>query len=93
MTTSDFTSNMCLVNPIASNPVQQKMTPKESAQISVWLNANAKEILDTERGKLGLSQASYLEKLLEGTLPNQMEAKIEELRQEIERLRIEIETK
>ena len=63
------------------------MTKKEANQISIWLSTNAKGILDEERTKLGLSRAAYLEKLIEGSLPNRLEEKIEELRLEIESLR------
>lgn len=66
------------------------MTPKETIQISIRLSLRAKEILEEERSNLGLSQSAYIEKLLEGSLPNQLEAKIEELRHEIESLRKEI---
>ena len=66
------------------------MTPKEVNSISIRLSARAKEILDEERNKLGLSQSAYIEKVLEGNLPNHLEAKIETLRLEIEALREEV---
>ncbi len=66
------------------------MAPKEINSISIRLSARAKEILDTERSNLGLSQSAYIEKLLEGSLPNMLESKIEALRLEIEKLRKEI---
>ncbi len=61
------------------------MTPKEVNSISIRLSARAKE-----RNKLGLSQSAYIEKVLEGNLPNHLEAKIETLRLEIEALREEV---
>lgn len=66
------------------------MTPKEVNSISIRLSMRAKEILDEERNKLSLSQSAYIEKVLEGSLPNHLEAKIEELRREIASLRKEI---
>ncbi len=66
------------------------MTPKEVNSISIRLSTRAKEILDEERNKLSLSQSAYIEKVLEGSLPNHLETKIEELRREIESLRKEI---
>lgn len=66
------------------------MTPKEIARISAVIDPKIKSILEEESEKAGLSQTEYLERLIEGTLPNVLEAKIETLRLEIEALRKEI---
>ena len=59
------------------------MSPKEIARISAVVSPAIKTILESESTKIGLSQTEYLERLIEGTLPNRIEAKIEELRKEI----------
>lgn len=79
-----------LLKLLVAYNIQNPMTPKEKAQVSVMLSNHAKEILDEERVKLNLSQAAYLDKLLDGTLPNRLETQIEALRLEIEKLREEI---
>ena len=63
------------------------MSPEEKKQISARLTARAIAILKEESDKLEVSQTEYLERLIDGTLPNRLEAKIEELRKEIETLR------
>lgn len=63
------------------------MTPKDYARLSAKIDPKIKAILEEESEKAGLSQTEYLERLIEGTLPDRMEAKIEELRKEIEALR------
>ncbi len=67
------------------------MSPSDKKQISARLSESARETLKAESEKLGLSQTEYLERLIDGTIPNVIEAKIESLREEIEALRLEIE--
>lgn len=63
------------------------MTPKEMARLSANIRPEIKRIIEVEAEKANLSQTEYIERLVEGTLPNRIEAKIEELKKEIEFLR------
>ncbi len=66
------------------------MSPEEKKQISARLTNRAIAILKEESEKLEITQTEYLERLIDGSLPNCLEAKMEELRHEIESLRREI---
>lgn len=67
------------------------MSPEEKKQISARLTNRAIAILKEESEKLEITQTEYLERLIDGSLPNVLAAEIQELRAEIERLRKEIE--
>ena len=59
------------------------MAPKEYDHISVKVSPEIKKILVEESEKAGLSQTEYLERLIEGTLPDRMTANIMAIRDEI----------
>ncbi|MGL4594771.1 MAG: hypothetical protein ACRCUY_08600 [Thermoguttaceae bacterium] len=59
------------------------MSPEEKKQISARLTDRSIAILKDESAKLELTQTDYLERLIDGSLPNRLEAKIEELITEI----------
>jgi hypothetical protein len=63
------------------------MTKKEIDFLTARISRVAKETLERESEKAGLSMTAYLEMLIEGTLTGRLEAKIEALRLEIEALR------
>ncbi len=65
------------------------MSPEEKKQISARLTSRAIAILKEESEKLEITQTEYLERLIDGSLPNKLESKIEALRLEIEKLREE----
>ena len=62
------------------------MSPKEMARLSANIRPEIKAILEEESANAGLSQTEYLERLIEGTLPNRLEAKIAELLAEIKKI-------
>lgn len=66
------------------------MTPKEIARISAVVDPRIKLILEKESEKAGLSQTEYLERLIEGTLPDRILEEMQAIRQEIKTLRKEI---
>jgi hypothetical protein len=66
------------------------MSPKEKKQLSALLSEATKKILDEQSKAHGFTRTQYLERLIEGTLPNRLEEKIENLRLEIEGLRNEV---
>ncbi len=59
------------------------MTPKEVDYLNMRIDKRAKDMLKEESEKANLSMTEYLERLIEGSLPNRIEAKIDELRNEI----------
>jgi hypothetical protein len=63
------------------------MTKKEIDYLNARISTAAKETLEEEAKKAGLSMTAYLELLIQGNHPGRLESKIEELRLEIESLR------
>ncbi len=66
------------------------MTPREIERISVKVSSETKRILIEESAKAALSQTEYLERLIEGTLPDRVSANMKTILAEIESLRKEI---
>ena len=63
------------------------ITPKESSQFNARLSSHIKDILQVEAEKANMTMTEYLERLIEGTLPDRLEAKMEAIRQEIRELK------
>jgi len=63
------------------------MTKKEIEFLNARISRIAKETLEKESDKAGLSMTAYLELLIAGGLTGHLEDKIEALRLEIEELR------
>lgn len=59
------------------------MTPKEVDYLNMRIDKRAKDMLKEESEKANLSMTEYLERLIEGTLPDRLEAKMEAIRGEI----------
>ncbi len=66
------------------------MSPKETKQLNATLDKRIKEILEQEAAARNMSQTEYLERLIEGTLPDRLSEEMQALRHEIESLRQEI---
>ena len=75
-----------------TNERRLKISPKEQAtQFSARLNSRAKKIIQEEAQKTGMSMTEYLERLIEGTLPDKIESKMEEILREIKELKEKME--
>ncbi len=66
------------------------MTPRETELLNARIGKDVKQILKEEAEKNSMSMTEYLERLIEGTLPNRLETKMEDILAEIEKLREEI---
>ncbi|HBT75521.1 MAG TPA: hypothetical protein DEB39_01040 [Planctomycetaceae bacterium] len=70
------------------------MSEEEKKQLSAKLSKQTKQMLDEQAEEHGLTRTQYLERLIEGTLPNRLEERMDAIRidilAEIEKLREEI---
>ncbi|GHT22429.1 hypothetical protein FACS189419_04970 [Planctomycetales bacterium] len=69
------------------------IAPEEISLINARISNSVKSLLKSEAKKAKMSMTEYLERLIEGTLPNRLETKLEEILQEIKALREIIDKK